>query len=95
MLLLPEQIKEALSVLTGWTFIDNQIQKTYSLKDFETALKLVNQVAAVAENLNHHPDIEIRYNNVTFILSTHDDDGVTEKDISLAKEIEKTATILW
>lgn len=87
------QIKEKLSALTAWEYLNGQIQKTYSLKDFETAMKLVNQIAMVAENLNHHPDINIRYSKVTFMLSTHSEDGVTEKDFALAKEIEQAAVM--
>ena len=94
MLLSENQIKEKLLELTNWEYKDGQIQKTYSFKNFETAIKLVNQIAMIAENLNHHPNIDVRYSKVTFILSTHSESGVTEKDFNLAREIEKTAAVI-
>jgi 4a-hydroxytetrahydrobiopterin dehydratase len=91
MILNEDEIKQKLSNLQGWEYTNNQISKTYTLKDFETAMKLVNQVAMLAENLNHHPDMDIRYNKVTFHIFTHSESGVTEKDFNLAKKIESTA----
>ncbi|HYV33730.1 MAG TPA: 4a-hydroxytetrahydrobiopterin dehydratase [Candidatus Limnocylindria bacterium] len=88
-----QQIKDQVAALTGWVYINGQIQKTYSLESFEAAIKLVNQIAMVAQNLNHHPDINIRYSKVTFMLSTHDEDGVTQKDFDLAKAIEQAAVM--
>lgn len=63
--------------------------RQYEFKDFLSAMQFVNDVAALAEKHNHHPDIDIRWNKVTLTLTTHDAGGVTEKDISLAKEIDK------
>lgn len=85
------KIQEKLSALNGWLLLDGQIQKTYSLKDFQSAMQLVNQVAMIAEKLNHHPDINIRYSKVTFMLYTHSEDSLTEKDFEMAKNIEQTA----
>ncbi len=51
---------------------------------------LVNEVAQLAEDANHHPDIDIRFNKVCFTLTTHDAGGVTEKDLALAKKINET-----
>jgi 4a-hydroxytetrahydrobiopterin dehydratase len=48
----------------------------------------VNSIALLAERANHHPDIDIRWNKVLLVLSTHSEGGITQKDISLAKEIE-------
>jgi len=85
------QIKEKLLGYPGWELVGGQIQKTYGLKDFKTAMEFANQVAMMAENADHHPDINISYNKVTFILSTHSENGVTEKDFNLAKDIESSA----
>ena len=52
-------------------------------------LKFVNAVAEPAEKANHHPDIDIRWNKVTLVLSTHDAGGLTEKDFSLAKQFDR------
>jgi 4a-hydroxytetrahydrobiopterin dehydratase len=88
MILTPEQIQTKLNSMRGWGYIDGQLQRTYTFQDFRTAMELVNKVAVVAEQQNHHPDISIRYNKVTFAVSTHDEDGVTDKDFALIKEID-------
>jgi 4a-hydroxytetrahydrobiopterin dehydratase len=54
-------------------------------------MNLVNRVADLAEEANHHPDILISYNQVTFTLTTHDAGGITEKDFDLAQRIETIA----
>jgi len=48
----------------------------------------INSIALLAERANHHPDIDIRWNKVQLVLSTHSEGGITQKDIALAKEIE-------
>ena len=91
MVLSDSQIKEKLSALTGWELVSGQIQKTYSLKDFQAAMKLVNQVAMIAENANHHPDIHINYKRVTLVYSTHSEGGLTEKDFAGAAMADRIA----
>jgi len=86
-----DQIQQKLQDLQGWKFGDNAITKQFTLKGFVSAMALVNRVAEAAEKANHHPDIVINYNRVTFTCSTHDAGGVTEKDIALAKQIEAAA----
>lgn len=54
--------------------------KTKTFKDFREAMAWVNQVAALSERLDHHPDIQIRWNRVTLRLTTHDAGGLTSKD---------------
>lgn len=49
----------------------------------------VNQLAELAETANHHPDIDIRYNKVTLVLTSHDSGGVTQRDIKMAKQISE------
>lgn len=90
MLLSDQQINEKLQAFRGWEFKDNQITKTYRVSDFMKAVAVVNKIALVAEHLNHHPDVAIKnYNQLTVSSNTHSEGGVTEKDINLAKEIEK------
>jgi 4a-hydroxytetrahydrobiopterin dehydratase len=84
-----KQIKEKLLAFPGWELANGSIRKTYGLKDFKTAVEFVNHVAMIAENANHHPDINIQYSKVTFILSTHSENGITEKYFSMAKQIEQ------
>jgi 4a-hydroxytetrahydrobiopterin dehydratase len=81
-----EQIKASLK---DWVFENNQIQKTFQFDNFVEAINFVNRLASLAEKANHHPDISIQYNKVTINLSTHDAGEVTQKDISLASEIDK------
>ena len=87
-LLTEDQIVAQLSVLHGWQRVGKEIKKTIEHKDFVHAMGFVNSVALLAEKANHHPDIDIRWNTVTLVLSTHSAGGLTEKDFRLAKEID-------
>lgn len=78
----------ALEGLPGWSAANNEITKTFVFGNFVEALAFVNRVGDRAEAAGHHPDIDIRYNRVKIVLTTHDDGGVTDKDTALAGEIE-------
>ena len=82
------ELKQALSELPGWTLKDGMIVKKYEHASFPEAIVFVNAVAHLAELLNHHPDVDIRYSNITVALVTHDAGGITVKDVTLAKQIE-------
>jgi 4a-hydroxytetrahydrobiopterin dehydratase len=86
--LTPTQIHDGLQTLNGWTQDDEAICKQYAFDDFAAAMTFVNRVAELAEEADHHPDIDIRYNKVTLVLSTHSAGGLTNKDIVLAQQIE-------
>lgn len=73
---------------TGWARQGAEIVKVHSGNDFGTSLSYVNAVGALAEAMNHHPDIDIRWNKVTLALSTHSAGGITRSDIELARRIE-------
>lgn len=60
-------------------------------KDFAESMTFVNQVANKAEQANHHPDIDIRWNKVRLVLSTHSEGGITQKDLDLARSISLLA----
>lgn len=76
--------------LDGWTGGAEGISRTVELADFPSAIAVVAHVATVAEELDHHPDIDIRWRTVTFRLSSHDAGGrVTERDITLARRIDE------
>lgn len=79
-----DEITEHLAKLPGWTHAGESITKTYQFKDFSHALGFVNQVGETADSVNHHPDIDIRYNKVTLTLTTHDSGGLTRNDVDLA-----------
>jgi 4a-hydroxytetrahydrobiopterin dehydratase len=89
MKLSPENISEQLQSLSGWTLNGNAIRKQFQFEDFIAAMTFVGRVAELAEEANHHPDIEIRYNKVLLALSTHDAGGLTDKDFELAARIEQ------
>ena len=83
-----QEIKAKVRNLKGWIFKESKIEKTFEFKNFLESIEFVNKVSKIAEELNHHPDIEINYNKVTVSLSTHEEGGVTDKDITLAKTID-------
>lgn len=82
------QIETALKNLDGWNSTDGDIRKEFKFADFIEAMVFVNNVAELAEEAGHHPDIDIRYNKVVLALVTHDEGGVTAKDVELARQIE-------
>jgi 4a-hydroxytetrahydrobiopterin dehydratase len=83
-----EQIAAALWDLDGWGQEGEALTRTFRFADFVHAIGFVEHLAEVAEQQQHHPDIDIRYNKVKLRLSTHDAGGVTKKDVDLAKAIE-------
>jgi len=82
------QIAAALEDLNGWTQEGDVICKTFTFHDFAHAMIFVNAVAELAEAAGHHPDIFIRYDKVLLELYTHTQDGITKKDVALAKQID-------
>mgnify|MGYP003648067634 FL=1 len=83
------EIQEALKNLSGWALKDDMIQKSFIFADFKEAFSIMTHIAFECEKQNHHPNWEDVYNSLTIKLSTHDADGITQKDIDLAKSIEK------
>ncbi len=81
-------IEGFLKDLSGWHRAGNEISKVYRCKTFVDSIGFVNKIAILAEKTDHHPDILINYSKVTITLSTHSEEGITIKDIILAKEIE-------
>ena len=87
-LLNDNEIDSYLGGMTGWSRVDNEITKTYKLKNFIESVGFVNKIAILAEKADHHPDILIQYSKVKINLATHSEGGITIKDINLAGEIE-------
>ncbi len=87
-ILTAEQIKAALPTVPQWALDARAIRRTYEFTDFLGSIKFVNALAPLAEAANHHPDIEIQWNKVTLILTTHDQRGLTKKDFDLAKKLD-------
>ena len=86
------QISEKLRTLDGWAREGDEIVKTFEFPSFPDAIDFVTRVAGFAEAANHHPDLDIRYRKVRVALSTHDEGGITDKDFSLAGEIQAAAS---
>jgi 4a-hydroxytetrahydrobiopterin dehydratase len=83
------QIKAELATVPDWSKRGKTITRTFVLKDFPAAIKFVAAVAKLAEKAWHHPDIDIRWNKVTLVLTTHDAGGLTEKDFALARKFDQ------
>jgi 4a-hydroxytetrahydrobiopterin dehydratase len=80
-------LEKAISPLSGWKLEAGELVREWTFADFPNAILFVNQVAPLAEAAGHHPDIDIRYNRVRLALISHDAGGITELDISMAKQI--------
>ena len=85
----PEQITENLKALPGWERKGEAIAKQYTFKEFMGGIRFINRIAEIAEQMDHHPDMTVNYRRITFSLSTHDQGGITEKDIKLGEAIER------
>jgi 4a-hydroxytetrahydrobiopterin dehydratase len=84
-----EEITRQLAELPDWTRDDDRIVAEYTLADFGAAMVFVNRVAEMAEENDHHPDIDIRWNKVRLVLTSHDAGGLTQRDIELAHRISR------
>jgi 4a-hydroxytetrahydrobiopterin dehydratase len=89
-----ETLTVALTDLPGWEGDTAALRRTVEFPDFPTAIHAVVRVADVAEEMDHHPDIDIRWRRVTFTLSTHSAGGVTTLDLDLAERISGIAGAL-
>ena len=86
-----DEIRSGLEKLPGWARQDDEIQKEYELASFPDAIAFVTRVGFLAEKANHHPDLDVRWRKVRVALSTHDEGGITGRDLALAGEIEGVA----
>lgn len=92
----PQKIgaETALARLAGWSKVEggrDAIQRTFRFKDFNEAFGFMTRVAIKADQLDHHPEWFNVYNRVEVTLSTHDADGVTELDVTLATFMDEIA----
>lgn len=84
-----EAVRDELAALADWTGDPTRISRTVQLDSFPEAITVVDRVAEVAEERDHHPDIDIRWRTVTFHCTTHSAGGVTRRDIDLARRIDE------
>jgi 4a-hydroxytetrahydrobiopterin dehydratase len=83
------EIQTALGNLPEWKQVGDTITRTYVFKDFPEAVGFVGRIAPLAEEAWHHPDLDIRWNKVTVVLTTHDEGGLTRKDFELAARFDQ------
>ena len=84
-----DETSEEMKDIPDWTHHAKTITRTYKCVGFLRSIAFVNMVAKCAQKLKHHPDIDIRFDQVTLELTTHDAGGLTEKDFSLAEQCDE------
>ncbi len=90
-LLSQAEIASHLSLRPDWRIEGGELVRTFKFETFPAAVAFVNRVAEIAEQANHHPDIDIRYNRVRLALVSHDAGGITSKDFAVAAGADKLA----
>ena len=86
-LLSEDEVAARLREVPGWSRAGKAIERTWTFRDFSEALAFINQVGALAEAMNHHPDIANSWATVRLTLTTHDKGGLTHLDFDLANKI--------
>ena len=80
------EVQRALGGLPGWARRGDALTKTFSFDRFADGIRFVDRLARVADEMNHHPDIDIRYTKITIMLSTHDAGGITRGGSAAGRE---------
>ncbi len=83
-----DDIRTALIDLDGWELEGDAIRRELRFDGFREAIAFINRVADLADAANHHPELTNVYSSVTVVLTTHDEGGVTGKDVELASAID-------
>ena len=83
-----EQIDSFARERPSWARDGDSISRTFAFADFNEAIGFVTRVAIASEVADHHPDIDIRWNKVTIVLSTHSEGALTSKDLNLARQLD-------
>ncbi|MEI7958935.1 MAG: 4a-hydroxytetrahydrobiopterin dehydratase [Verrucomicrobiota bacterium] len=87
-LIAQSNIKEMMKRVPEWETNKKSIERTFEFDDFNQAVDFVNAVAEIADEEEHHPDIDIRWNKVRLVLSTHSEGGLTDLDFQVAEKID-------
>ena len=87
------ETEQVLKTHPGWKLQGGKLVREWIFKDFLEAMQFVNRVAGVAEAAGHHPDIDIRYNQVLLGLVSHDAGGITGRDAAMVNRIDKELSI--
>jgi 4a-hydroxytetrahydrobiopterin dehydratase len=85
--LTPDELRALVLELPEWAFEDGKLIRYWTFRDFVEAMAFVNHVAQLAEEAQHHPDIDIRYNRVALGLVSHDAGGITAHDAQMARRL--------
>ena len=86
-----EEIDERLAELEGWERDGDAIKRAFKLDDFKGSVDFVTRITPEAEDMNHHPDLTISWNEVTVTITTHSEGGLTANDFELARRIATLA----
>ena len=84
-----EEIEERLTDLPDWTVANEKLARKFTFKNFAESLEFINRVGAIAERLDHHPDVLFGWGYAEIFITTHDRGGITERDFALAREINE------
>ena len=84
-------IESKLSEMPGWAVKDNKLAKTFTFKTYAHGVLFAVAVANEADKLDHHPDLSIGYQKVSFAVNTHTVDGISDLDFELARRVESLA----
>jgi 4a-hydroxytetrahydrobiopterin dehydratase len=87
----PDDRTKLVSACPDWTIDRDEMRRVFQFEDFGAAMGFVTRVALAAEKLDHHPDIDIRWNKVTLVLSTHSEGTLTDLDAKLARQADDAA----
>ena len=90
-LLSDEEIESRLGALPGWERKAKALRRNFRFDDFVGSVDFVNRVVPVAEEMNHHPDVAISWNEVAVAITTHSQGGITDSDFALARGIDGVA----
>ena len=85
------EIQRELGTVTGWSRRGDTLVKSFVFATFPAGITFVTKVAVVAEAMQHHPDLDIRYTKIAVTLSTHEAEGITANDFALAREMDALA----
>jgi 4a-hydroxytetrahydrobiopterin dehydratase len=84
----PDEVRARTADLEGWRVEDGKLVKSFDFDDFVSAVRFVDRLTDVAEQMGHHPDLNVGWGKVTAQLSTHSAGGITDADVSLARGID-------
>ena len=83
----PTELQTFLTAHPEWSLLEGKLVREWTFPTFPDAIAFVNNVAPLAEQANHHPDIDIRYNKVLLALISHDAGGITARDAKMAAQL--------